>query len=168
MRFMPLFCQVRAPETIHSLLQKNKEAPWITFGNIPADIGHCEPQSEAGMPKLPIERMLWHDQRPECIHGDEDPWTCVASQGRRKYCANTELTLAAGVHRAALPFEGGINMNASQARVLHFQGALSQSSGLCRYVVEKDSRSLDYMEMDKYVSITYGQAKKFPIKRRIS
>ena len=157
--------QVRLPDTIEGLLERNKDTPWITFGSMPADFHHCREPSRTESEEFPAERMLWHDRNPECGHADEDQWTCVAAQGRRKYVANTRLVHAGGVHKAALPMEGGINMNASEARMIHFHGALSPRNLVCdQPVAANDFELITHMERDEAISNTFAKAKQFTIK----
>lgn len=111
--------------------------------------------------------MLWHNKLPECMHDDEDCWMCIAAIGRRKWVANTKYTILGGIHRAALPYEGGINMNASVARVIHFHGVLSPTATVCSSVVEeKDYGGLGQLERDDAISQAYAQAKLFHVKRK--
>lgn len=111
--------------------------------------------------------MIWHDKLPECMHADEDPWMCIASVGRRKWVANTKHTILGGVHRAALPYEGGVNMNASEARVIHFHGVLNPYHTLCNTEVEeKDYGNLARMERDEAISLDFAKAKLFPVERK--
>jgi hypothetical protein len=162
LRFSDVF-QIPAPETIESLLEKHKELPWLTVGSFPADHDHCTPAATSGL-QYPVERMLWHAKVPECMHADEDPWMCIAAVGRRKWIANTKYTLLGGVHRAALPFEGGINMNASAARVIHFHGVLNPNIALCNHLVEaRDYGNLGHMERNDGISRAFTQAKLLPV-----
>lgn len=155
--------QVRAPVTIVSLLHNLKERPWLTLGSIPADLGHCSISSTSEHQYV-VERMLWHDKLPECMHNDQDPWLCIAHIGRRKWVANTKYPITGGVHRAALPSEGGVNMNASEARMIHFHNALNPYQARCNIQVEDmDNNSLAHLERDNAIALKFVQAKLFPI-----
>lgn len=158
------FLQIRPPLTLDGLLQAHTDLPWLTFGNIPADFSHCT--APAPQQQYPIERMLWHDNRPECNDGDQDPWFCVADRGRRKWVANTRLTILGGVHRSALPMEGGRHVNASEGRVIHFHGVLNTDSKLCSFLEEESS--LGHMERDEWIKVEMAKAKLFPIRRKVS
>lgn len=157
--------QVRAPMTIVSLLDNPKERRWLTLGSIPADLGHCSSStSSTSDHEYVVERMLWHDKLPECMHNDEDPWLCIAHIGRRKWVANTKYTITGGVHRAALPSEGGVNMNASEARIIHFHSALNPYQARCNFQVEDvDINSLRHLERDNAIALNFKQAKLFPV-----
>lgn len=162
------FLQIRGALTLETLLNEHKDLPWLTVGSIPADFGHCtKSTAEEQGQQYAVERMLWHDQRPECTHDDQDPWLCIAHIGRRKWVANTKLTSLGGVHRAALPEGGGLHMNASTARVLHFHGVLNPFNSLCGAVVDDDDRSLlGNLERDEGLRRAFAKAKMFHIQRK--
>lgn len=123
------FLDVQPPRTLNSLLEEYKEMPWITYGSIPASTGHCRLATDEE--EWAIERFLCRNEEPECMDKEKDPWNCVSATGRRKYIVRASKVITTGVHSISVPSEGGVNLNASIARVYHYRSALSKNVNPC-------------------------------------
>lgn len=147
------FLVVPPPATLAGLLARHSDAPWITFGSLPVSHSHCvdvqEGDSGAGDGEegmlWPVQRMWWRDAVPECMHPERDPWVCTQAPGRRKYVVNPRLVVATGVHRVAVPAAGGVDLNASVARIHHYHGVLAPAVELCHHSVNL-SHPLEHLD----------------------
>lgn len=169
---------VPAPNTLPGLLEEHRDKPWMTFGNLPFSTDHCRQTQQAlhlsaqpphqssgegeGEGDWQLERFLWRNKQPECMHEWEDPWTCVAAPGRRKLVVNPRKVFLSGVHRVALPEGGGVNFNASVARIHHFHGITNPSKPICDRLVNMsdDSNPLSY-ELDEAMASIMLQVRTF-------
>lgn len=91
---------------------------------------------------------------------------CVAAPGRRKFVVNPRKVFVAGVHRVAMPDDGGgINFNASVARVHHFHGITNPQLKACNRLVNlsHDSEQPDAgsLEFDDAMAILMPEVRKF-------
>ncbi|KAG6556038.1 hypothetical protein Mapa_001979 [Marchantia paleacea] len=157
------------PHTVDSLIRDNPQAAWMTFGNMPASTGHCAIREES---RWPIERLMWHNKVPECMKAERDPWLCTGSQGRRKYMVNPSKVFSSGVHRIAIPEDGGVDLNGSVARVIHFHGVLSPRTHVCGIPVNMShSRQVNDLnnryDFDESISDAVDKAREFARSRNL-
>lgn len=157
------------PHTVESLIRDHPQAAWMTFANMPASSGHCAVREES---RWPLERLMWHNKVPECMKAERDPWMCTGSQGRRKYMVNPSKVFSSGVHRISIPEEGGVDLNGSVARVIHFHGVLSSGSNVCGIPVNMShSKQVDDLtnryDFDQSLSDAVGKAKEFARSRNL-
>ncbi|KAJ7515365.1 hypothetical protein O6H91_22G011600 [Diphasiastrum complanatum] len=125
------FLHIPPPTNLLSLLSEHRDAPYITFGSIWADMSLCADLPVNAAHWL-VQRLLWMHKRPYCDDVLFDPWVCRHWQGARKYVANPRKVFAAAVHTAALPDVGGSDLNATIARMYHYHGALSTEANMCQ------------------------------------
>ncbi|CAM6099840.1 unnamed protein product [Calypogeia fissa] len=175
---------VPAPNTLAGLLEEHRDKPWMTFGNLPFSLDFCtttnlNPKQQQQTQKQrelssdddqssqiwQLERLQWRSKHPECRHEDEDPWMCIAAPGRRKYVVNPRKVFVSGVHRVAMPETGGVNFNASIARVHHFHGITNPNRKACSRLVNVtgDSEQPDPLshEFDNAMASLVPEVRKF-------
>ncbi|KAJ7551430.1 hypothetical protein O6H91_06G015200 [Diphasiastrum complanatum] len=149
---MDEFLFVPRPRTLDKLLDRHKEKTFITFGSIPSATSLCADPPLKRSHWL-VQRFLWMQKRPHCL-SDQDPWVCLQGPGARKYVVNPRKIIAAAVHNTALPSEGGINLNATMARMYHYHGALSGDAKLCEKKVNvslpRDQLEQEFPEVQQY------------------
>ncbi|KAJ7537003.1 hypothetical protein O6H91_12G092000 [Diphasiastrum complanatum] len=155
--------------TLDKLLDEYKDVPYLTFGSLRASLWICtdvHPESS----EWPLQRMRWAEKQPFCSAPDQDPWICIHGKGARKYVVNPRKVFAGGVHRTAIPEEGGVNLNASIARLNHYPGMLANGTTSCSFTVNVSipiellyqyAPSSQLYERDDSIPIQMGKAREF-------
>ncbi|KAJ7525482.1 hypothetical protein O6H91_17G053200 [Diphasiastrum complanatum] len=163
------FLAISSPNTLDKLLDEYKDAPYLSFGSLRASPWICA-DIHPGSSEWPLQRMRWVEKQPYCCVPDQDPWLCIHGAGARKYAVNPRKVFAGGIHKTAIPEEGGVNLNASIARLHHYQGIVSNKSTLCSSTVNASMPletlhqyfpSSNYYLRDDHVSTQIGKAREF-------
>lgn len=125
---MDEYLLVRPPQNLTALLEKHKDAPWISFGKIDFALNRCAANESAA--DWAVERMVYRQANPIC-----GP-LCNGDKGARKWMANPRKIKAGRIHAVA-DNSKGVVLSTDEARMNHYRGLVAPRGQFnCEYVLD--------------------------------
>eukprot|EP00271_Cylindrocystis_brebissonii_P003634 TRINITY_DN1480_c0_g2_i1.p1 TRINITY_DN1480_c0_g2~~TRINITY_DN1480_c0_g2_i1.p1 ORF type:complete len:575 (-),score=74.04 TRINITY_DN1480_c0_g2_i1:398-2122(-) len=153
------YLHVKPPESMSSLLLKNKDRPFLTFGSLWWSTELC--RSSESRAQWPQERMRFHWPHEYCVDMDAHGMPaerCTNYHGHRKYAFRPTQVRSLQCHQPVEALPGGLHVNTSVAHLNHFQGLGKKSLRVCTNVIQ-EGQSPEWWVEDSFLATAMSHAR---------